>query len=127
MMMDHVRRHYDDDPQTQPPFDLAKFFDRKADWSRETFGPGDRYAGVVQHIRKELDEILADPTDPVEWIDVVLLAMDGAWRSSGLDGAAFVAALVEKDRKNRARTWRDWRTLAPGEVSEHVRTEGSEP
>lgn len=99
----------------------AAFFDAKAAWSLETFGPGDRYAGVVAHIRKELAEVEAKPADLEEWVDVVLLAMDGAWRSAGADGAAFVAALRAKDAKNRGRTWPDWRTLKPGDVSEHVK------
>lgn len=103
------------------PFDMVSFFDIKATWSRETFGPADRYAGVVAHIRKELDEILAQPDDLEEWVDVALLAMDGAWRSAGADGARFVEALVAKDTKNRTRTWPDWRTLAPDTVSEHVK------
>ena len=46
--------------------------------------------------------------------------MDGAWRSAGADGGQFVEALIAKDAKNRSRTWPDWRTLKPDEVSEHV-------
>lgn len=102
-------------------FDLAAFANAKAQWSRETFGPGDRYAGVIAHIRKELLEIEADPRDLVEWVDVILLAMDGAWRSTGADGSALVAALLAKQAKNVARKWKDWRTLRDGEVSEHVK------
>lgn len=84
--------------------DLARFFDAKAAWSRATFGAGHR-SGVIAHIRSELDEIAACPSDLTEWIDVVLLAMDGAARSAGADGAAFVAALIEKQRRNERRTW----------------------
>lgn len=104
-------------------FDLAAFYDAKARWSIETFGPGDRYAGVVAHIRKELIEIEADPSDLVEWCDVILLAMDGAMRSAGADGAALCHALFQKQEANVARRWPDWRTLKPGEVSEHVKEE----
>lgn len=104
-------------------FDLVRFFDDKAAWSLDTFGPGDRYNGVVEHIRRELQEILLKPTDLVEWVDVVLLAMDGAWRSADANGERFVATLIEKDRKNRTRSWPDWRTLKPDEVSEHHRAD----
>lgn len=100
--------------------DLAAFCDERAQWSVETFGPGDRYAGVIAHIRKELNEIEAAPDDLEEWIDVILLALDGAFRSAGADGREIVAALVAKHEKNRARRWPDWRTLSPGEVSEHL-------
>jgi hypothetical protein len=106
---------------SEGPFDLAAFHDAKAAWSRATFGPGDRYTAVAAHIRKELDEVEAKPSDLTEWVDIILLAMDGAWRSAGADGAALVAAMVEKDARNRGRRWPDWRTLGPSDVSEHVR------
>jgi len=98
-------------------FDMKAFFDEKAAWSLATFGPSDRYDRVVAHIRKELEEIEADPTDLEEWIDVVQLAMDGAWRAAGADGARFVEALITKHRKNLARKW----TVGPDGVAEHVR------
>lgn len=85
-------------------FDLVAFFDAKVAWSRATFGPGHR-RGVIDHIRSELAEIDACPSDLTEWIDVVLLAMDGASRSAGADGVAFVAAMIEKQRRNECRTW----------------------
>lgn len=99
---------------------FVELHDRKAAWSIETFGPGDRYAGVVAHIRKELAEIEAAPADLVEWCDVILLAMDGAMRSCGATGAELLAAMCEKQALNEKRTWPDWRELKPGEVSEHV-------
>jgi len=114
-----------DQERLKTKFNVAAFFDNKAAWSSATFGPGDRYQGVCNHIRKELQEIESDPSDLTEWVDVVLLAMDGAWRAAGADGEAFVRALIAKDEKNRSRTWSDWRTLAPDAVSEHVR-EGKE-
>lgn len=104
-------------------FDFAKFANEKAAWSRETFGPGDRYMGVVAHIRRELMEVEREPADLEEWVDVILLAMDGAWRSAGATGEDLVRALIAKDAKNRGRTWPDWRKLEAGEVSEHVRDE----
>ena len=100
---------------------FAALFDARCEWSRETFGPGDRAAGVVAHIRKELAEIEAEPSDLEEWVDVIILAMDGAWRSAGADGAACFAAIVAKDAKNRARKWPDRRTHPLGAATEHVR------
>lgn len=94
--------------------------DRKAEWSLRTFGPGDRYTGVVTHIRKELVEIEAEPSDLTEWCDVILLAMDGAMRSCGASGAELLAALQAKQSRNEERSWPDWRTLKPGDVSEHL-------
>jgi hypothetical protein len=97
--------------------DLAKFFDAKAEWSRDTFGHGHR-SGVIAHIRSELDEIAACPSDLTEWIDVVLLAMDGAARSACADGASFVAALIEKQRLNERRTWPS--DVPPDAATHHV-------
>lgn len=106
----------------QRMYTFASFFNDKIAWSFKTFGPGDRYKGVVAHIRKELDEVEADPSDIEEWVDVALLAMDGAWRSAGANGRAFVDAMVAKDATNRKRSWPDWRDN-PGAVTERIRDE----
>jgi hypothetical protein len=103
---------------------------RQLIWSGLTFGPGDRTAGVIDHIRKELAEIEADPDDVKEWIDVIILAMDGAWRklvANGMDPKA-AANEVEimlhlKYLKNERRKWPDWRTTDPGKAIEHVKEE----
>ena len=106
---------------SEPGLDIVSFFDDKAKWSIETFGPGDRYVGVIKHIRKELKEIEENPSDLVEWVDVIFLAMDGAMRSAGADGAALATAMRAKHAENKVREWPDWRTLQPGEVSQHIK------
>lgn len=100
--------------------DLIGLLAAQRDWSRETFGPGDRLQGILEHIRKELVEVEAAPRDVTEWIDVVILAFDGAWRS-GASPDEIVEALKAKYAKNRARTWPDWRTALEGQAIEHVR------
>lgn len=90
------------------------------EWSARTFGPGDRTAGVIDHIRKELDEIAAKPDDIDEWADLIILAFDGAWRADH-DPQAILDAVAAKQAKNEARTWPDWRTAEPGKAIEHVR------
>lgn len=92
---------------------------RQRQWSLATFGPGDRAKGVVEHIRKELKEIEADPTDLAEWIDVVILALDGAWRA-GYSPADISAALTAKQTRNELRSWPDWRTASPDQPIEHI-------
>lgn len=101
-------------------FDLIAHLKRQAAFSLETFGPGARTAGVVDHIRKELTEIEADPADVMEWVDVIILAFDGAWRA-GWTAEDIVTAIVAKQTRNEARTWPDWRTAAPDKAIEHVR------
>lgn len=105
--------------------DLITHLHRQREFSLRTFGPGRRTQGVLDHIRKELAEIEADPTDVEEWIDVVLLALDGAWRA-GFEPEAIAAALEAKQTKNEGRTWPDWRTAEPGNAIEHVRAEPPE-
>ena len=101
-------------------FDLYAHLTQQRAWSERTFGPGERTAGVLDHIRKELGEIEADPADVSEWIDVVILALDGAWRA-GHTPEAIIRALVAKQEKNMRRTWPDWRTADPNKAIEHKR------
>ena len=101
-------------------FDLVAHLRRQIAFSQNAFGPGDRTAGVIDHIRKELIEIEAMPGDLSEWIDVVLLGFDGAWRS-GYTPEQIVAGLEAKLTKNERRTWPDWRSAEPGKAIEHVR------
>lgn len=103
------------------PWNLITHLERQRAFSERTFGPGPRASGVVDHIRKELLEIEADPGDLEEWVDVVLLALDGAWRS-GATSTEIVAAINAKMTKNEARDWPDWRTADPNKAIEHKRS-----
>jgi hypothetical protein len=105
-----------------PLFDMLQHLARQRAFSERTFGPGMRTQGVVDHIRKELIEILADPADLSEWIDVAILALDGAWRT-GAAPEQIIAALVAKQTKNEGRNWPDWRTAPADRAIEHVRHE----
>lgn len=103
-------------------FDLIGHLERQRAFSERTFGPGMRTAGVVDHIRKELIEIEAKPADLEEWVDVILLAFDGAWRC-GAEPVDITLAIVGKQMRNELRTWPDWRTAPEGKAIEHVRAE----
>lgn len=100
---------------------VASYFARQIEWSRETFGPALRTKGVIDHIRKELKEIEREPHDLSEWIDVVILAMDGFWRHGGKPDD-LMPALLAKQQKNMARVWPDWRTMSEDSAIEHDRT-----
>jgi len=102
-----------------PAIDV-KHLTRQREWSEAVFGPGSRAAGVVDHIRKELTEIEEDPADLAEWVDVVILALDGAWRA-GHSPEAIIGAIKAKQARNEGRTWPDWRTADPERAIEHVR------
>lgn len=107
---------------------LMKHLKRQVAFSRATFGPGARMAGVIDHIRKELVEVEKSGGDPEEWVDVVILAFDGLTRSLQApylttDEVAWAACklLIEKQNKNEGRVWPDWRTADPDKAIEHDR------
>lgn len=103
-------------------FDLVAHLHRQRTFSERTFGPGNRTAGVLDHIRKELIEIEAKPDDVSEWVDVILLALDGAWRA-GFSPEQIAHAIAAKQAKNEARQWPNWRTAEPGKAIEHIKGE----
>lgn len=98
----------------------AAHIERQRAFSLQTYGPGTRTKGVIAHIRKELVEIEAAPLDLSEWVDVIILAFDGAWRA-GHEPQAIIDAIVAKQTRNEGREWPDWRTAAPDTAIEHVR------
>ena len=101
-------------------FDLIKHLHRQREFSLKAFGPDQRLSGVIDHIRKELIEIEEDPHNIYEWVDIILLALDGAWRS-GHNVEEICAAIKFKQDKNERRQWPDWRTADPTKAIEHVR------
>lgn len=126
-------------------FDLVAHLYRQRAFSRATFGPGRRVAGVSDHIRRELDEFAKASTrvddaekaakaGAAQWAgviaateeladeaaDVILLALDLAWRA-GLEPEAICAAVNRKQRVNETRDWPDWRTQPADKAIEHTR------
>lgn len=99
----------------------AEHLAHQRQWSTTTFGPGSRLLGVLDHIRKELAEIEADPTDLGEWVDVIILAFDGAWRA-GWEPQQIIDAIKAKQAHNEARSWPDWRTMSADHAIEHDRS-----
>jgi hypothetical protein len=105
--------------------DLVEWVRRQRAFSSKTFGPGDKTASIVAHIKKELDEILeaASREESLgEWVDVVILALDQCWRL-GYEPEQVAAALRTKQLKNIGRRWPDWRTVPPGAAHEHDRSQ----
>lgn len=116
-----ARARRDDAAPTAGVIDVAHL-ERQRQWSKATFGPGDRLDGVIEHIKKELAEVKANPSDVIEWADVLILAFDGAWRS-GHEPQDVIDAIKAKQARNERRTWPDWRTADPGKAIEHIRDE----
>lgn len=101
--------------------DLVSHLHRQAAFSAGTFGPGARLRGVTDHIKKELVEVVESGGALAEWVDVIILACDGAWRS-GATPEQIAQAIVDKQTRNESRTWPDWRAADPNKAIEHDRS-----
>jgi hypothetical protein len=100
-------------------YDLVNHLVDQREFSQRTFGPGERTKGVLDHIRKEIEEVEKEPDDLFEWVDLAILALDGAWRA-GYEPEEIAWAFKEKMAKNKARKWPDWRNQDPDKAIEHV-------
>jgi hypothetical protein len=89
-------------------------------WSRKTFGEGPKVEGIIKHIQKELNEIRENPSNLEEWVDVMILAIDGAWRA-GHAPLSIVKMLMSKQLKNRMREWPPISEQVEGQPTEHIR------
>jgi len=108
--------------------DLERYLYKQMLFSMRAFGPGHRVGGIIDHITKEFEEVRnafaeGEPTLP-EWIDVIILAFDGAWRS-GATPEDICRALEHKLEVNQSRQWPDWRTADKGKAIEHIREEST--
>ena len=104
---------------------LIEYLTRQKHFSVKVFGPGTRLNGILDHIRKEMVEVETTPSDVKEWIDIVILAFDGAMRA-GHSPKEVVAAMIEKQEENICREWPDWKTLSPDVAIEHIKNGGIE-
>ncbi|MEM9355204.1 MAG: dATP/dGTP pyrophosphohydrolase domain-containing protein [Pseudomonadota bacterium] len=107
--------------------DLIAHMKRQRAFSKATFGPGERTAGICDHIRKDLNEIQSAQsrvTRAEEYVDVVLLALDGLWRA-GLQPDEIAEAIEAKQTQNEMHNWPDWRTAPTDQATEHIRTDKS--
>ena len=110
--------------------DLEQHLKRQMAWSHATFGPGERTAGVIDHIRKELAEVQEANGEAEEWVDVAILALDGLTRRLAFvngtrrdptEVAVTACRMIEgKQSRNEARTWPDWRTVPHDKAIEHT-------
>ena len=107
------------------------YLKRLAVWSRGTFGAGQHTERVIDHIKKELDELASagGGERPFEWADVAMLGLDGLMRSliaqgNDTDDAAerAVQHIITKQNINERRDWPDWRTANPEKAIEHDRS-----
>ena len=100
---------------------FIQYLREQKEWSKITFGSGRRTKGLIDHIKKELVEIKNAPTDLFEWVDVIILGLDGAWRAGWSEDAIY-EALWRKLTINKNREWNV--PDSEDEAVEHVRDTG---
>lgn len=98
---------------------LERHLKRHRRWSLRTFGPGARIGGLTKHIEKEIAEVRAAPADLDEWLDIVTLALDGAWRA-GFTPAEICRGLERLQNRNMARQWPS--AVCDDQPTEHIRS-----
>lgn len=72
-------------------------------WGLETF-PNPTAEGICNHIKEELDEILADPRDKSEYADVMILLIQ-LCTVANLTGSDLINEVREKMKINKQRKW----------------------
>jgi hypothetical protein len=71
----------------KPNVTFDDYLKRHEEWGHATFGsPADGRGplGPLNHIEKEIVEIKEDPTDLKEWIDLIIIGMDGFRATSAI-------------------------------------------
>jgi hypothetical protein len=111
--------------------DLTAHLVRQMVFSRATFGPGARTKGVLDHIRKEVVEVEESAGSAEEWVDIVILALDGLTRQlwstespttrADIVASIAVGMIVGKQGRNELRNWPDWRKAPADTAIEHIR------
>ena len=75
-------------------------------WSKETFGCGIRTEPILKHIEMEVQEVRdSKGEDPYEWIDIIILALDGAL-NAGFTPEEIAFFLRNKFEKNKNRAYK---------------------
>lgn len=97
---------------------LFNYIEDQIVWSRLTFGHGQRTEGVLKHIESEIAEVRQQPDDLEEWVDIIILALDGAWRS-GHTTHEIIHTMAQKQLKNFMRQWPE--PNGKDEPVEHIR------
>jgi hypothetical protein len=114
---------------------LQQHLIRQMAFSKATYGPGTRTNGVLDHMVKEIEEVRESNGSSDEWVDLVILALDGLTRqlafcnehdrriSTSHEIASRACAIIQgKQDRNENRDWPDWRTMSQDKAIEHDRT-----
>jgi hypothetical protein len=89
-------------------------FEDQVEWALKTF-PHQTTVGVLNHLKKEVDECLANRQDIEEYADVLLLLFTALGRE-GFTVRDLAEAAFAKLEKNKLRKWRQWIFEVPYEA-----------
>ena len=84
------------------------------DWSRETFGAGQRASGVYAHLVREMKELGDDLNDGEELADCMILLFE-------LAGFAEINLLDEVEKKHKINQGRKWGDIEPDGSILHIK------
>lgn len=83
----------------------TEFQNEFSEWAFETF-KGQKIDGKLKHMKKEIDEIIENPDDIIEWADVMLLFLNAS-KQQGLDMDQILDACKEKFEIIKKREWQE--------------------
>jgi hypothetical protein len=85
---------------------LIDFWNEQSIWSQETFGSDSVRGpqGPIKHIIKECNEVLENPKDLKEYVDIGVLLCD-ATRRAGFTLEQLVNGMYDKLQENKSRQW----------------------
>lgn len=84
--------------------DVLKLLDEWGKWSRDKFGDEDNPLPSLHHLKSEVDEAIADPTDDMEYADMLGLIMSAYSRTVGT-ATKLIETLKKKLEINKNRKW----------------------
>lgn len=84
---------------------ITRLWNNQADWAPKVFGTGSEAAKrALAHMREEIGEIEAAPTDVFEYADFLLLLLHTA-QCNGVSLDGIIDAAVTKNERNRNAKW----------------------
>lgn len=83
----------------EKPWTILQYIQTQIKWSLKIFQQGRSDTDLIDNIQKKLDEIKNQPGKLTEWIDIIILGLDGAWRN-GFAPVDIIKALREKQLIN---------------------------
>ncbi len=78
--------------------------DELHEWTVEKFGNPSNPIPSLNHLREELEELIADPASPEEWADCFIILIHAA-RKAGFNMRSIRSFIIQKHEVNKNRRW----------------------